>query len=67
MIKHSKLISASDAPTVTVDGKSEDSVTLSWEPPENTYGTILVIRFLSFVKQLYVAVHVYQYDRLEEC
>jgi len=41
MIKHSKLISASDAPTVTVDGKSEDSVTLSWEPPENTYGTIL--------------------------
>jgi len=34
-------ISASDAPMVTVDGKSEDSVTLSWKPPAYTYGTIL--------------------------
>jgi len=40
-MKHYILISASDAPTVTVVGKSEDSVTLSWEPPQNTYGTIL--------------------------
>jgi len=26
---------------VTVVGKSEDSVTLSWKSPQNTYGTII--------------------------
>jgi len=40
-MKHSILISASDAPKVTLVGKSNDSVALSWEPPQNTYGTIL--------------------------
>jgi len=41
MIEPFILISASDAPTVTVVKKSENSVTLSWEPLENNYGTIL--------------------------
>jgi len=41
MIKVYIFILASDAPTVTVDGKSEDSVSLSWKPPQNTYGTTL--------------------------
>jgi len=40
-MKHSILIAASDAPMVTLVGKSKDSVTLSWESPQNTYGTIL--------------------------